>query len=283
MTARATKLFTGIVTAAALAVAAPSSAQDESRFSGIFQLDVTNAYFFRGILQEREGILLQPWAELYYSLYSSEDGFLRDVSVGGGIWNSFHSERTGASDTMGWWYETDLYPLISMGFAGGVNLTTYYFFYESPNDAFETAEELNFRLSWDDSDALGAWSLQPWVNVAIETVRTALGPDEGVGVQAGVAPTLYTATNDAFTLTAPLEIGLSINDYYERASGSENAFGYGSVGLAASVPLTFIPESAGSWSLGLAAEYFFFNTTLERVNRGRSTYPVGTLSLGVEF
>ena len=66
----------------------------------------------RGILNEREGIILQPWAELYYSLYSSEDGFLRDVSVGGGIWTTWHSERTLATEDPQWFYEADYYPLI---------------------------------------------------------------------------------------------------------------------------------------------------------------------------
>ncbi len=56
----------------ALAIASPAlaeeAAEEESRFSGALQVDFTNAYFFRGILQEREGTsvpaldgaLLQP-------------------------------------------------------------------------------------------------------------------------------------------------------------------------------------------------------------------------------
>jgi hypothetical protein len=174
----------------ALLLAAPAVAQEEdtARFSGIFQLDVTNAYFFRGILQEREGVVLQPWAELYMSLYSSEDGFLRDVTVGAGAWNSFHSERTLNRDQNQWWYELDVYPLISLGFAGGVNLLTVYYFYTSPNDAFTTAQEANFKLSWDDSEAFGAWSMQPWVNVAWEVVNTAFGPQEGYGLRPASRP-----------------------------------------------------------------------------------------------
>jgi hypothetical protein len=279
----------------ALALAAPAVAQDDTpdRFSGIFQLDTTNAYFFRGILQEREGILFQPWAELYYSVYSSESGLLRDVSLGGGMWNSFHSERTLASydspqrdrdggDQNQWWYEADYYPLVSLGFAGGVNLLTVYYFYTSPNDAFTTAQELNFKLSWDDSE-VSPFPVKPWVNLAIETENTAFGSDEGVGLQAGVAPTLYATESGSFSLAAPVEVGLSLDDYYERARGGENAFGYATAGLSASIPLSFIPESAGSWSVGLTGKYYFFNNTLENVNRGRSTYPLGMVSLGVTF
>jgi hypothetical protein len=280
MTARVTTL---LAMALALGLSAPAHAEEaEDRFSGIFQLDVTNAYYFRGILQEREGVILQPWTELYYSLYSDEDGFLRDVTIGAGMWSSFHSERTGASDTMGWWYEADYYPLVSMDFAGGLNLLTVYYFYTSPNDAFTTAQELNFKLSWDDSE-FWDFALNPWANLAIETVNTAFGPDEGTGLQFGIAPTLYTAPNDAFELSMPAEAGVSIEDYYEGSDGENHFWGYANVGLAMSIPLTFMPEDLGSWSLGLAAKYFFFGHQLEGANRGRSSYPVGVASIGVEF
>lgn len=282
MTARATTL---IAVALALGLSAPAVAQDEpeDRFSGTFQLDWTNAYFFRGILNEREGIILQPWAELYYSLYSSEDGFLRDVSVGGGIWTTWHSERTLATEDPQWFYEADYYPIVSLGFAGGVSLTGIYYFYTSPNGAFTTVQELNLKLAWDDSEAFGAWSMQPWINVAYETENSSLGPARGTGIQLGVAPTLYATESESFTLTAPVEVGLSAEDYYEDSGGENHFFGYTSVGLSASIPLTFMPEGAGDWSLGLTAKYFFFEHLLEEVNRGRSTYPVGTMSLGVAF
>jgi hypothetical protein len=81
----------------------------------------------------------------------------------------------------------------------------------------------------------------------------------------------------------PAELGLALNDYYENAGSGENTFGYGNVGLVASLPLTFVPEGAGAWTLSLGGKYFFFSSTLEDANRGRSTYPVGTLSLAVAF
>jgi hypothetical protein len=285
----------------ALLLAAPAVAQDEpeSRFSGMFQLDVTNAYYFRGILQEREGVILQPWAELYYSLYSSDDGFIRDVTIGAGMWHSFHSERTlaGYNPTRGtdggdqnqWWYESDYYPLISIDFAGGLNLLHVYYFYTSPNDAFTTVQEANFKLSWDDSEYL-PFSLAPWVNIAWEVKNTSYGPQEGYGLQLGIAPTLYAAEDESFTLTLPAEAGFSLEDYYEGSNGENHAFGYANVGLALSIPLTFMPESAGEWSLGLSGKYFFFGHQLESDdsgdptgNRGRGSYPVGMMSLSVAF
>jgi hypothetical protein len=287
MTPRVTALCASLL---ALSLAAPALAQDadESRFSGAAQLDVTTAYYFRGILQERDGLIVQPWAELYYSVFSSESGFLRDVTIGAGMWNSFHSDRTLAGAVHGgdrnqWWYEADYYPLISMDFAGGLSLLTVYYFYTSPNAAFTTAQELNFKLAWDDSEQFGAWSMQPWVNLAIETVNTAFGPQEGYGLQLGVGPTLYAAEDESFTLTAPIEAGFSLEDYYEGTNGENHGFGYANAGLLASIPLGFVPESAGAWSLSASAKYFFFSHILENANSGHRSDVVGTVSLGVGF
>jgi hypothetical protein len=270
----------------ALAIAGPIAAQDDaetSPFSGMVQLDVTNAYFFRGILQEREGVILQPWTELYFNLYSADDGFIRDITIGGGVWTSWHSERTNASQDPQWLYEADYYPLISMDFAGGVSLTTIYYFYTSPNDAFSTAQELNFKFAYDDSEALGDWSMAPWINFAIETEKTAFGPDQGIGMQLGVGPTLYAAEDESFTLTLPIEAGFSLTDYYESGDGENHFFGYASAGLLASIPLGFIPEGAGAWSVNLGGKVMVFNEILSDANRNKSVYPVGTASLAVAF
>ena len=281
MTARDTALCSVLL---ALALSAPAAAQDdESRFSGVAQLDVTNAYFFRGILQEREGVQIQPWTELYYNLYSTEDGPIRSVTVGGGTWLSFQSERTLANNGPQWLYEADYYPLISVGFQYGISLTTIYYFYTSPNNAFETVQELNFKLAWDDSEAFGKFAVHPWANFAFETNRTSFGPKKGTGLQLGIAPVLYAAESGSFTLSAPAELGLALDDYYEKAGGGENTFGYANVGLLMSIPLSFVPEGAGAWSLNLSGKYYFFSETLEETNRGRSTYPVGMASLSVAF
>jgi hypothetical protein len=257
----------------------------ESPLSGMFQSDITNAYFFRGILNERASLIWQPWFELYLSILQSDEGPIRDVTIGGGIWNSIHDEETLAEDDPEIWYEADLYPLISIEFPYAVTLTTTYYWYKSPNDAFDTVEELNFRIEWDDSETLGRWALAPWVNLAIETHNTSFGDDEGVGIQFGVEPTLYEWEHESYpvTITAPLEMGLAIENYYEEDNGEEDTFGYFSWGLGASVPLAFVPESLGDWSASLSAKGFVFSDALKRANDDDRLYPVVMQSLTVEF
>ncbi|HEU4427567.1 MAG TPA: hypothetical protein VFT98_02340, partial [Myxococcota bacterium] len=230
-------------------------------------------YYFRGILNENDGLIAQPWGELYANLYSSEDGLIRDVTAGVGVWLSIHSEETLATNSPHSLYEADYYPLVSMDLAGGFNLLTIYYFYDSPNGAWDEAvQELNFKLSYDDSESLG---LSPWVNFAIETHSTSLGGSSGTGVQFGIAPTFYEG--DLFSLGASAEVGLAIDDYYEGVDSNENTFGYANIGLGVGVPIT------DTWSAAGTFKYFFFGDDLETVNNGDGDYPVGMVSLTAEF
>ncbi len=280
----------------ALATAGIASAQTEvavveeeeeeaSRWSGVMQFDFTNAYYFRGILNERSDFIFQPWAELYLNLYASDDGPIRDLTVGMGVWNSIHHDKTLAENSPSTFYETDWYPVISIGLPWDLSLTTTYYFYLSPNGAFDEVQELNFELAWDDSETLGRFALAPWMNIATETYNTSLGNDEGTGMQFGVEPLLYEFESDRLPLafTFPLEIGISASDYYEGDDGSDETFGYINWGVTATLPLPFIDKSFGAWSAILSGKGFYFGDTLAEVNGGDDTYGVVMGSLGVEF
>jgi hypothetical protein len=285
-------LSTALVALLALGLAGPVAAEEEadpgpfSRFSGSMGVDFTNAYIFRGIVQEDQGFIAQPWAELDYNLYSSETGFIRDVTIGAGVWNSFQSEETLANSSPTWLYETDWYPVVYLTLPAGFSLSTIYYFYTSPNDAFSTVQELNLKLKYDDSEALGRFAMAPFVNLAIETHRTSFAPNEGVGVQLCVEPTLYSFEHDRYpvTFTFPMELGLAIDDYYEDATGSENVFGYFTWGVKASVPLAFMPKEPGAWSFGVAAKGYAFSSDLANAaNDGDDLQDQVVGSLGVSF
>ena len=281
-------LAAGLVAAG---LAGPALAQEEdagplSRFSGSMGVDFTNAYIFRGIVQEDAGFIAQPWAELRYNLYSSETGPIRDISIGGGVWNSVHSKETLASSSPTWLYETDWYPVVSIGLPAGLSLTTYYYWYTSPNDAFVTTQELNLKLAWDDSEALGRFAMAPYVNFAIETHNTSFGPNTGSGVQIGAEPTLWSFEHERYPVkfTFPVELGLAIDNYYEDANGHENNFGYVNFGLKMSVPLAFVPKQLGEWSFSLAAKGFYISDDIANAsNGGHNWQPVVVGSLGVSF
>jgi len=85
------------------------------------------------------------------------------------------------------------------------------------------------------------------------------------------------------TITAPIEIGFALDDYYEKDNGHESAFGYMSFGASASVPLAFVPECLGSWSFTATGKGYVLSNTLKAANDGDRMSPVFTGSLTFEF
>src|SRR5687768_16373201 len=62
---------------------------NEGRVSLDVGVDFTTDYYFRGIIQETEDSIIQPYAEIGLNLYKGE-GSLNSISGTLGIWNSFH-------------------------------------------------------------------------------------------------------------------------------------------------------------------------------------------------
>ena len=56
--------------------------------------DFSHAYFFRGIVQERSGIVAQPYMDMTFSLFEGTEG-LNSVAFTIGQWNSLHTGPTG--------------------------------------------------------------------------------------------------------------------------------------------------------------------------------------------
>jgi hypothetical protein len=202
-----------------------------------------------------------------------------------GVWNSIHSDETLADHSPTALYETDWYPLLYVEFPWGLAFTGTYYFYTSPNGAFSTVQEVELKLEWDDSEYLGSFALAPWIKTAIETQRTSFGDNKGIAVQLGIEPTLVSCecgNGWEPELKAPIEVGLSPEDYYEQP-GADDEFGYSSWGLSASTPLPFISESFGKWSFTLSGKGYYFGDNLADANHGDEVYGVGMASLGVEF
>jgi hypothetical protein len=244
--------------------AAPSKtvveAAKESCITGDIGFDITNAYFFHGIRQEDNGFIIQPYANLYFKIYEGS-GFVNNVSVNVGIWNSFHSNRGVASSTSNW-YEFDFYAGLSATLAEKWNVSSNFVAYTSPGDYFDTAYAVNLKIGYDDKDLLGAFSLQPYVLVEWEVDgKSANGADEGLYYEVGLTPNVDLGP---VNLALPLRAGFGSNDYYF----DDEAFGFFSAGLVATYGLDFIPECLGDWSLSASATYLHVGDGAEVSNGG---------------
>jgi hypothetical protein len=250
--------------------------------------DVATAYFFRGIRQETDGWIVQPYGELGFKLYEGSGAFT-NLALTFGTWNSLHGGRSGiegsGSDPKSW-YESDFYTRLSATFFEALTGQILYTAYMSPNDSFATVQEIAFGVSLNDSAWLGAFAFNPSILLAKEVKNQAdAGSDKGLYLQLGLAPgyTFNFGTAYPVTLSLPILLGLSLKDYYEFGTGEDDTFGYFQMGLAASVPLAFIPASFGSWQLKGSANWLHLGDNLRAVNRNDRNEFIGTIGIAFTY
>lgn len=240
--------------------------------------DFANAYFFRGIFQDDTGVVMWPSGDLGFALHDG-NGVLKSVSANIGTWNSLHTGDAGSNGPSGkLWYESDFYTGVSFGF-GRTTVGVTYTAYTSPNQMFGTVKELSFRVAIDDQGLLGAASVKPYALLARELDGQADGgSNEGTYLELGIGPG-YSLSK--VSLTVPVKVGLSLNDYYEGIAG-DDTFGYVSVAGVVAVPFTSVPSRFGSWNVHGGVEFLMLGERNEAVF-GDSSHVIGSIGIGLSY
>ena len=281
-----------VVAGMLLAVAVPAIGQAQpssDRLSLETGLDFTNGYYFRGIRQERTGMIAQPYAGVNWTLHD-EPGApgLHRAELALGVWNSLHTGPTGSGTAgAGLWYESDFLTSLTLGldnWEAGVTVTRYL----SPNDAFADITELALSLAVDDSPWFSGFPLQPYILLAIELDGQADGGDhEGVYVELGLEPE-FDLRSGAAGVQFPVRFGLSLNNYYENGSpmtgpSLNDGLGYIDVGARLSYSLAAIPAEYGDWEVSGGGQVLLFGRYLKFLNDGDGLQAVGTFGVSVGF
>tara|TARA_B100001123_G_scaffold308557_1_gene344805 strand:- start:5794 stop:6693 length:900 start_codon:yes stop_codon:yes gene_type:complete len=254
-------------------------------------IDFSTAYLFRGIKQERTGIIAQPFVDASFKIYSDTDGQgLQNFSLSIGQWNSLHSGQTGSSgpsQNVGIWYESDFFTGVSLDIDNWEASITYTS-YMSPNDTFGTTQELSLGLNMDDSVFLGNFSLNPHVLMAIEVSGGAdNGSSEGVYLEFGVTPGTHLL-NDRIIVQFPVSLGLSLINYYENGVPKDsigylnNRYGFFSAGTIVTVPVP-ISKNFGEWELAGGVHFFSLGKYLETLNDNNGTQVVGLFGVNIGY
>ena len=258
--------------------------------------DFTNAYFFRGILQQKTGFIWQPWGEINWNVYEGREGDpISAVSVTAGTWNSVHTRQlTGAQNGSGPgnWYESDLYAGVGMGMDNGLSAGATYVAYMSPNNAFGSVQEIDLDVAFDDSQYYGGemenlgFATNPYLLWAFEVDKSRFGSNskKGIYMEIGAEPSVTVNQQSDYPVTVgvPMTVGLSLDNYYlpnDRPNGSnpgDDVFGYASVGLGVGVPLAFIPARLGSFSVGASGQWLALGSNLQDFNNGPANGVIGT-------
>ena len=277
--------------AATPAPAAPEEAKpvNTGRLSISAGVDWTSAYFFRGIKQETEDLILQPYGELTFKLVEHA-GALTSLSLTAGMWNSLHTGPSGSDSLTATepkvWYELDGYFKLSAVLLEDLTAAVIYTAYLSPNNVFNTVQEVALGFSYNDAKLLGPFALNPSVLLAFEFDGQAdAGAQEGVYAQFGIAPGYTFLADSAYplTLSVPLAVGLSLSDYYEFNTGSDDTFGYFSAGATLSVPLAFIPPEFGKWLVKGGVQVLYLGDNLKAINDGDEVQVIGTLGVAFSY
>lgn len=240
---------------------APAVNNGALSFSGA--VDFTHAYYFRGYLQENDGLIVQPSVSVSAQLADN-------VSMYAGMWNSFHTKQTAGDDM---WYEADFFTGVDIDLAP-ITLGLNYTLYTYPNGAFDAIHEVQAKVTFDDSTLSEDPKLvfSPYILVAYELADG--NGSEDTYMEIGAAPS-FDLGDTGLALSVPMAVGTSLDDYYQ------DFLGYATIGVATSVPLP-MPAKYGEWNLNASLKYLYlFDDALQAANEGDSNEFVATV--GVSF
>ena len=236
----------------------------ESCITGDLGVQVVSSYVSRGSFLEDQGLIAQPYLDLYFKLYSG-DGFVNQVQLALGLWSSLHSEKTqqGAASgtthsTTPAWYEFDYTVGLNITFAKNFTLGLTYLEFNYPNDNFDTQRLGQVKLSYNDADLLGKFAINPYVKYEYYFEN----PDGGEYFEAGITPGFDAGP---VRVNFPVVAGFGAGHFY-----GHEGFAFVSGGVALSYNLAFIPECYGKWAINAGYTFYYLDkgNSLDTFNTG---------------
>lgn len=284
-------------------VAAPVQAQEgpapvnTGKVSWTLGADVATQYWFRGMAQENQGLILQPYADVTFGLLGEGD-FTLDAYLG--TWNSLHYDNPSSDGSSDAWFESDFFIGAAVGLPYGIALDVSYINLYNPAGGDIFAEEIDVAVSYDDTDLMDSlgvpFTLSPYALVAFEfDGGSDAGNDEGTYLELGVEPRFALTDSEDYplTLAIPVTAGFSIEDYYEDAAGDDDFFGFLDIGAVVSMPLSFIPADYGAWEASAGVHYILLGDSTENISgssagnfgvtNGEDSYVYATFGISMSY
>lgn len=223
---------------------------------------------------------LNPWAELAIGI--------GDFTIVTGLWADINDNAPpslgGDIQEIDWWIGVS-YSLDEFSF--GVT-------YQAWAYAGGTEKILDLSFSYDDSALWGesGFALSPGIvlhkRLSSSNIGTVPGGDEnGWVVVFGIEPgfTLIDSESYPVDISIPVSIGLFTEDGFHGLDTSgavaDTGFGFISVGLFASMPLTFVPAEYGSWSVSAGITYYHTNEDV--IANPDEDFVTGTIGFALDF
>ena len=204
--------------------------ESESKFSGTLNFDYNTHFICYGFDtwgdgNDLSGGTFNPSLELTWKLPAGFSAIL------GTWWDvNDHADSAIGGDIQ----EIDVWA--GLGYSvGDFSVTALY---QTWNYGGDTEDILDLKFAY-------ATFLNPTLTIHNRLDPGASGGQEGTIVQLGLSHSIEAGP---VTISFPFTIAYFLQDDYHPAS-TDDGFGYGSIGITATLPLKFISEDYGSWNL----------------------------------
>ena len=275
-------LFLGVNSSSAQ-VAVPqvttaNQVEDVSPLSLGLGVNVSNSYFFRGVGAAQDTVVLNPTVNLGYNVFNDPNGFVTSFGLQGSTWAVFSKDGNESGSTE-YWYEASVGGGANVTLSNLVNVAVNYNVYSSPNDSFETVQEVATTATFFDksfwngnkltSNLANFSGFNPYVTYAYELEGTR-GVNEGQYVEVGVTPGV--SVSDNVTVNFPARVGLGLDGYY-----GDSGLQFGYVGFG---PQVVVPIATDVYFTG-GVEALYRDEALQTLDGGSEWEFVG--KVGVAF
>ncbi len=252
----------------------PQTSQAQEADGGVsvdISIDFVTEYWFRGIGQENEGLIVQPGLTLTFDLFETSGGAVVTGYIGS--WNSYQDATAGNE-----WFESDMIGGFNVALSNGDSVDISYINLYNPAGNGIFAEEIDLSYSLDDSERWGGMGLSPYILLAVEVDGGSdAGADQGVYLEVGIEPSLNDILGSdtlPIDITIPITVGLSLDSYYEDGLGGNDSdtFGFLDIGLVTSMPLgSLVPAALGEWDASFGVHYILLGDTAQNISAAFGT------------
>jgi hypothetical protein len=257
-----------LIGGAAMLLAWPGAAWSQdllgSRVNGVMGLDFSDNYITpRGLHVEDEGLVTQPLLILLWKLHASNQGTVRDVTLTTGLWNSFHSHRSGVNPSR--WNEIDPILNLTVKFKNNLSFDTGLTAFYTPTDSYQTSAHAEFKLTYNDSPRRG-FSVNPWIAYWVELQNKATvvfdpaTSSRGSYLTIGATPTFAVGGGGA-TVDVGTYANIVSGDFYQQFDGSDGGAGMAVLSVAPkiNVPVKFLGVTHGAWTAYAGVSYYYLH------------------------
>ncbi len=275
-------LLTALTATAGINTAmAQAEAPAPSRVHALVNLEFADKYLTpRGMIVQNEGMTIQPLVLGLINVYKAEDSFINDVTLVPGVWADFATRPLPKASPVAAprgntsFLEIDPIAGISVGFAKNFKLDVTYTAFAMQILDIPFSEHLETKLSYNDTELLGAFALHPYIifwkelsgkstaaQVPFGVPRPQPGPGSLPGssfyFDVGIAPS-YTFESIGLKVELPCRVLLPEDDFYGEYYADSSTVGLYELGIKGTIPLKFMPAGYGNWSFHAGFKYMSF-------------------------